>query len=149
MRLPDPVLVKLSDFQAWSKSGSNGMGFDLLDYVGCVATPDLFFGFLELLCPSLVIHDGAYFLESDFDPKNYAAWKEKLSDVVAVQKIMNHIHITMLFQGQSVDDEIARLTAECIAEVWRRQFADLGLTAEAFGSELHDAQVTLFKGSSK
>src|SRR5690242_10821967 len=123
MSVSDEVLAALNDFQGWR--GKNRQ-FDLLDYVGCVATPDMFFGFLSLFEPELVLHDGEYFLASHFDRTTHEAWKGKLKDPVAIQKVMNHVHVSTLFQGQEVPPVVARAVAERIAQVWSRLFRDKG-----------------------
>jgi hypothetical protein len=143
MIIPPAILRSLNDYQQW-KSGKPD--FDLLDYVGCIATPDLCYGFLGLLCPELIVHEGNYFLASHFDPTAYDKWMTRVGEPVAVQKAMNHIHVSTLFQGQDVPDELAKDVAVRIAECWSLVFASKGLVAEAFGDTLHDAQVTLFCG---
>ncbi len=142
MRVPHEILAKLGDYQAWR---SKKPDFDLLDYVTCVATPDLLFGFMELLCPSLVLHEGNYFLASHFDATKYNEWMSRLRDPIAVQKVMNHLHISTLFQQQDVPDLVAREAAQQIAACWSKFFADKGLTGAAFGDTFQDAEVTLFR----
>jgi hypothetical protein len=141
MTVPKELLAKLGHYQEW-RSGK--LDFDMLDYVNCVATPDLLFGFLELLRPSLVLHQGNYFLASHFDEANYNEWMKRLNDPVAVQKVMNHLHISTLFQQQEVPDIVAREAAQQIAACWSKVLADRGLVAEAFGDTLEDAEVTFF-----
>lgn len=142
MNVPQELLVKLRDYQAWR---SEKLDFDLLDYVNCVATPDLLFGFLELLCPSLILHDGNYFLANHFNAATYDEWMSQLNDPVAVQKVMNHMHISTLFQQQDVPDVVAREAAQHIAACWSKALADKELIAEAFGDTLENAEVTFFR----
>lgn len=121
--------------------------FDLLDYIGCVGTPDLFFGFVALLVPDLVMHEGEYFLVNRFDPAAYAAWSEKLGDPIEIQKVVNHLHISTLFQDQDVPPHVARAAAETIAAVWTQVFRNKGLVGAAYGDDLQTAEVTLFRGT--
>ncbi len=73
--MSNELLAELSDFQAW-RSGKPD--FDLLDYAFCVATPDLLFGFMELLSPSLVLHEGNHFLAGHFSARTYDDWMQRL-----------------------------------------------------------------------
>src|SRR3954469_2226097 len=103
--LSEPLLSELTDYQGW-KRGAKG-DFDLLDYVGSVMTPDIYFAAEELICPALICHDDIYFLKSHFDPAVYAQWREKLSSTVEIQRVMNHLHICTLFQQAEVSDGLA------------------------------------------
>src|SRR5215813_7121536 len=68
MKVTSDILSSLKDYQAWSAGKRD---FDLLDYVTCVATPDLFVGFGELFFPELVFHEGNHFLASHFQTTVY------------------------------------------------------------------------------
>jgi hypothetical protein len=102
---------------------------------------------LELFHPSLLLHDGNYFLMSHFSPELYADWMKQLKDPIAVQKVLNHIHVSTLFQQQRVPDVVAAEAAKQIASIWSKIFLDRGLVAEASGESLHNAEVTLFRKS--
>jgi len=137
------ILKKLSDFQQWRRS-PDGEGITLLDYVGFVATPDLFFAFDQLFHPDLLVHDGNYYLASHFEPEIYREWSERTNDVVEIQKVMNHVHISTVFQNQSMDDDVAIAIARKLEVHWSLVFRDNGLRGLAFGSAFDDAAVTLF-----
>lgn len=142
----DWPLSELAEFQKWRRSAGSD-DFSLIDYVGCVCTPDLLFGFAELLKPELVIHDGLLFIKSQFSASSYEAWMVELSDAVAVQRMLNHIDIQRLLQGQEVSAEIAVAVARTIAEHWNRVFEKEPLVAEAHGTGLLDSYVTLYQPS--
>jgi hypothetical protein len=141
MKLPADVRRDLSDFQRWADGKAR---FDLVDYAMCIGTPDILFAIFELLEPELVLHKGHYFLAHQFDQSVFEEWAEKLEDMREIQRVMNHVHVSGLVQGQEIGGETAVLIASTIARFWGRSFAHLGLSAEAFGTELDDAQVTLF-----
>jgi len=142
VRVPTDVLSMLKDYQSWAAGKSD---FDLLDYVACVATPDLFFGFGELFFPEVVLHDGNYFLASDFRASTYNEWLVRLKDPIAVQKVMNHVHISTLIQQQVVPDLVALEVAKHLAACWSVSLADKGLVAEAYGETFEDLEVTFFR----
>jgi len=144
MRISKDVLARLEDFQRWKASSADPGSFDLFDYVVSTGTPDLFFGFLELLCPELLVYRGNYFIASRFDESLFWVWWEKLLDIRKVQKIINHIDMVTIFQQQNVHDSVAEFAAKCIAEAWSKQFHAEGLVAEAYGEGLYGAHVTLF-----
>ena len=142
MKVTTDILSTLKDYQAWSAGKSD---FDLLDYVTCVATPNLFFGFGELFFPELVHHAGNYFLASHFRAALYDEWLARLKDPLAVQKVMNHVHISTLFQQQVVPDLVAVAVAKQLAASWSLSLADKGLIGEAYGKTLEDLEVTFFR----
>jgi hypothetical protein len=150
MRWSSEVLEQLSDFMTWKGSGPLAAehSFTLLDYVMCVGTPDLLFAFVELLMPSLVFHEGHYFFASGFSIDTYEAWKKKVMSITDIQKVMNHIHIESLFQGQDIPDAVAVAAAHTIACVWSKVFADKGIVGKAYGATFEDAEVTLYQPES-
>jgi hypothetical protein len=133
------LLESLEDFKAWRRDSP---GFDLWDYVQCVGTPDHFFAFAELFCPTLIQHEGHYFQASGFTPALYQEWMDSLHDPIAVQKMMNHIHISSLFQEGELSNAVASEAAARLATLWNLTLAGKGLVAEAFGGD--DAQVTFY-----
>lgn len=131
----------LSDYQSWAKGKPD---FDLFDYVSCIATPDLFFAFGELFFPELILHEGNYFLASHFRSELYDQWLARLKDPVAVQKVMNHVHISTLFQQQVVPDPVALTAARQLAACWSISLGGKGLVAESYGESFNDLEVTFF-----
>lgn len=136
------LLHQLGDLQKWKRSGKT-VDFRLIDYVFCVGTPDLLFGYAELLVPELIEQDGALFIAERFDQDTYHSWMSRLNDQVAVQRVMNHLHLSSLLQDQEVSDNVAREAAIRIASVWSRVFAEKGLVGEVYGSTLDDLEVSL------
>jgi len=102
------------------------------------------FAFAELLRPPLILHEGAYFIKDRFDAVLFDDWKQRLGDLEAVQKMMNHIHISTLFQNQEISSDVAVWSARVIADIWTSIFSHLGLQGLAFGESLQDAAVTLY-----
>ncbi len=143
MKIKSSIIRQLSDFSAWRLVSPKGPNFSLLDYISCVGTPDLLFAFSELFCPELVFHEGDYFLEDRFNADVYRSWKNKLTDSVEIQRVMNHVHISTIFQEQDVSNEVAVQAARVIADIWSIVFVDKRLTGYSFGETLEDAGVTL------
>ncbi|MBK9260712.1 MAG: hypothetical protein IPM54_12950 [Polyangiaceae bacterium] len=138
-------MAQLADFDAWCKSGPQGADISLIDYVGFVATPDLLFGFASLFWPDLIVHEERRFLASGFSPALYEQWRAKGLNSREIQRVMNHVHISTLFQNQQISDEIAVEAARLLATTWSRTLGPEGLAAEAVGSNLDDAAVTFFE----
>jgi len=118
MRPNDSVMAQLTDFEAWSKSAPQPSTITLIDYVGFVATPDLFFGFAALFRPDLTVHRGVRFLASGFSEALYEQWRSKGLDSREIQRVLNHVHISTLFQNQSIADETAVEAARILASIW-------------------------------
>ena len=134
----------LPDLNAWRTR--NAADISLLDYVSFICTPDSFFAYAELFAPTLVNHAGEYFIASKFSVDSYDEWFTRLKDTRAVQRVMNHIHISTLFQQQFVPDQLAAAAASTLATIWSRQFASLDLVGKAAGTDLANAEVTLYRG---
>lgn len=143
---PRVPMELLGDFAAWKSTGppsQESTKFGLISYVTCVATPDLLFAFAELLAPDLVEYRGSYFIAERFDESIYDEWRSKLSDPRDIERVVNHVHISTLFQDQDVPDEVAVAAARLIADAWTRQFRALRLVGEAYGDSFGTAEVTL------
>jgi hypothetical protein len=139
---PNPqVLGELSNYQAWASNSSSPI--TLLDYVGFVGTPDLLFAFAALFQPDVLVHDGFRFLASGFTAATYDSWKQRGLSGPAIQKVMNHVHISTLFQNQEVNDEVAVEASSLLRDLWRRTL-DEDLAVESGGTCLHSAFVTFF-----
>lgn len=52
MRISEATLKSLADVAKWQSAGPRCEPISLLDYVGFVSTPDMFFAFAELYSPS-------------------------------------------------------------------------------------------------
>lgn len=144
MRVSSDLLADLPDFREWAEGERH---FDLWDYAMCVTTPDLFLALLEVLEPELVLHDGEYYLAHGFGDDIYKQWRQKLDDKRAIQRVINHLHISSLFQGRVVSDRVAAYAARHLAHHWSLVFADKGLVGEAYGDNFDDAEVTLCRRS--
>jgi len=72
-------------------------------------------------------------------------WFARLKDPIAVQKVMNHIHISTLFQQQAVPDPAALAVAKQLASCWSIGMADKGLVGETYGKTFEDLEVTFFR----
>lgn len=147
MRPKDSVMSQLHDFQAWSTAGAAPGPVSLLDYVGFIATLDSLFGFVALFLPDLVVHEGLRFLASGFSKETYEAWVREGKSPQEIQRVLNHVHISMLLQQEEVTDEAAVEAARVIAEIWSRTLGAEGLIAEAVGSSCADAAITFYEGA--
>jgi hypothetical protein len=148
MRVKDSVLSQLRDFHAWAAGGATAGPISLLDYVGFIGTPDMLFGFAELFHPELTVHEGRRFLASGFSNATYDAWVQQGRTPEEIQRVMNHLHISTLFQQQEISDEVAVEAARAIASIWSRTLGPDGLTVEAIGADFTDAAVTFFERTS-
>lgn len=142
MKTPDAIVKELADYRAWLERNP---GIDLFDYATLAVGPDAFVAVLEVLDPPLVEHRGAYFLARGFTTSTYEAWAAKLSDVAAIQRVMNHIHVSQFFREQEVPDCVLEFLGSQIAKHWNRAFAGLGLTAVSYGGGA-EVEVTFFGG---
>lgn len=143
MEIARTVLDQLRDFKAWEKTGERTGDLTLLDYVGFVATPDLFFAFAELFWPQLIMHEGRAFLASGFKASTYDEWVRSGRSKEDIQRAMNHVHVLTLIQNSELDDDLAIAVARTIASIWNRTLSPAGLHAEVVGTNVDDIAVTL------
>jgi len=83
-------------------------------------------------------------LLSDFDTHLYDSWMRKLNSQEETQKVLNHVHVSTLFQDQNVPDDLARACADVIRDAWSVSLKSLGVRAESGGTSLDDAYVTFY-----
>lgn len=145
MQLPKAISLQLMSVREWSQSTGGSREISLFDYPALVGTPDLFFGFAELFCPTLVEHHGGCFLAAKFSEPTFDLWEQKGVGIVEIQRVMNHVHVSTLLQNQSVSDELAVQVAQHLATIWSLTLQPLGVSAEAFGERLDDAAATLYR----
>jgi hypothetical protein len=143
MKIPPEILATLADVKGWAGEKAVGAEFTLLQYLMCVGTPDLLFAFAELFSPELVIHDGLHFLASRFSAETYDQWKAKGLSGEEIQRVINHVHVSSLFQEQEISDQMAAAAAQCIAGFWTRLYRDQGIVGVAVGETFAEAAVTL------
>jgi hypothetical protein len=146
MRPKPEVWAKLSDLRSWAQGGSDPESVTLLDYVSFVATPDLLFAFAELFFPETILYEGRRFLASGFKAETYEQWIRSGRSPEEVQRVMNHVHISTLFQGQYVADDTALEAAHAIAQIGTQTLGPYGVRAEVMGATFADFAVT-FHGS--
>lgn len=145
MRISEAALKCLADVAKWQSSGPQCEPISLLDYVGFVGTPDMFFAFAELYSPSLVVHEGYRFLASGFSVETYESWVETGASGSEIQRVMNHVHISTIFQNQEVSDLVAVEAARVLGEMWERTLGPQRLQICATGTSLADVAVTFWE----
>jgi hypothetical protein len=137
------IIDKLDDYSLWNEGKDESDRISLLDYACFNATPDLLIAVMELLNPTLINHEGSYFIKTRFDKSTYDDWKKEAVEKKEVEKVMNHIHVTSIFQNQDLDIEVAELAAILITNCWNREFENLSLEASVIGDSIEDLAVTL------
>jgi len=148
VRSPAEILQELDAFKAWSRSGPPGSQISPIDFIGFIATPDLFFGFVGLFCPEVVQRRGGVFLASGFTDEALDAWLRKGTTLREAQRVMNHIHVSTLIQDQVVSDELAIEIADHLASIWNLTLGGHSVVAERIGTGAVDAATTFYVADS-
>lgn len=141
MDFPADVIAELSLIQS---KRADDPRFDLFDCLRAEASPEVFLGAMALLRPSLVMHEGEWFLRDTFSHDAYAYWTAHGLPVRGIQCIMNRVELSDVLRDGATDS-VALFLAEAIASFWSQAFAALGLVAVASGTSIEDADVTLFR----
>jgi hypothetical protein len=142
------LLDSLPAFAAWNQGKPDQDRITIFDFLCFNATPELFFAFASLLRPELILVEDSYFIKERFGEAAYKAWKEKLSEPRDIQHVMNHVHLTSVFQNQDVADDVALVIARTIELTWNQLFAELKLKAVVDGSEFGDLSISLVSSGS-
>ena len=124
-----------------SRDGASELS--LLEYAGAGVDPESFVAFARVIRPPLIERDGVYFLAAHFDEYVQALWSERLDDTAEVQRVINRVHVSTLFDRGELDRSEALRIAELLADMWTAVFAELGLRGEVCGEAGDDVGVTL------
>lgn len=109
---PLPDWSEPESLRSWADKLSPRPALPWLDYINYYVHPDVVAVVGRLLVPAFVEHEGGVFLRDRFSLSAYSEWKEKLGDVMAVEKIINHQHVYDLFGASG---EITDASFECVA----------------------------------
>lgn len=89
---PEPDISELPDYLKWHEKG-----FSLRDYARLNLSPDLAISMTKIFWPDFVLHEGRVFIKEAFEISNFENWKKTTNgDLIAVQKVMNHVHLADL-----------------------------------------------------
>lgn len=136
---------QLVDLRQWSSASGEDRDISLFDFAGLIGTPDILFAYAELFAPELIEHEGGVFVASRFSEEAFELWKKKGVEIGEIQRVMNHVHVSTLMQGQAVSDELAVEAANQIARMWNLTLISRKIFAESVGTNFIDASVTLYR----
>ncbi len=115
----------------------------LLSYAGTGIDPEAFVAFARLIRPPLCEREGVYYLAAHFDEYVCAQWSERLDDPAEVQRLINRVHISTLFEHREIDRPEALRIATLLADIWTAVFAEVGLRGEVCSETGRSIGVTL------
>ncbi|MFD3166536.1 hypothetical protein [Herpetosiphon sp. NSE202] len=129
---------------------NEGQGIDVDQWIICVGSMEHAIGYTRLFWPSFVLFDECIFFGM-VDEQVYHSWLDEChGDKTAVERVMNHTHITDLFDTESVAQ--IRYLGQRLQEMWhaklRSEFPDRLITVEFHEPEdesLMDYQITVFQ----
>lgn len=124
-----------------SVTGSSELS--LLDYAGTGIDPEAFVAFARLIRPPLIEREGVFYLAAHFDEYVCSQWSERLDDPAEVQRLINRVHISTLFEHREIDRPEALRIATLLAEIWTAVFAEIGLRGEVCSETGRSIGVTL------
>lgn len=114
IRDPLPGWAQPDAIREWGEKVSPPLKNAWLDYINYYVHPDVVTAVARLLVPAFVEHEGGVFLQGQFTLSGYSSWKEKLGDITAVEKIINHQHVYDLF---GMTDKIKETSFEGVANL--------------------------------
>ena len=137
------VLGDLKEYSSWNKGKANDDKITLFDFATFIATPDMLFAISELFNPELFWFDGCCFIKEKFSKEAYGSWKSKGLEKTEIEKVMNHIHITSILQGEELELNMAESCSELIVYMWNKAFISKDVVGAVIGTELNDLAVTI------
>ena len=146
MKSKDPVIAPYAHVLAVNKDGISKFCYLYMN-LSCLDFPaDFIESFAALFNPTIMIHEGGYFIEENF---TYAKYEDSLERQVPLQKIpywINMVEITSLLGDIGYDEaaELGAVICDCWGAKLNRQFPDSGFEALLLlDDELDEVWVTL------
>src|SRR4051812_10954252 len=92
----------------------------LWDFVNYRGDMQLGYAFAALFIPDVVEVDGAVILAEQFTPESFESWRSRFDgDLGAVERMMNHVHISDLFLNGTNNSVLPEAVAQRIGEALR------------------------------
>jgi len=114
--------VSSPKYEQWKSQWRDQSELDGLSYISDVVHPEDALMFCKVLFPDFVFHESGVFLESGFTVEAYSSWMKNCNnDVVAVEKLLNHMHLYDVFGGctDRVDEAVYEQLCRIVAQSWR------------------------------
>ncbi|MGC6373561.1 hypothetical protein [Pseudomonas sp. K2I15] len=114
--------VSSPKYEHWKSQWGDQSELDGLSYISDVVHPEDALMFCKVLFPDFVFHESGVFLENGFTVEAYSSWMESCNnDVVAVEKLLNHMHLYDVFGGctDRVDEAVYEQLCRIVAQSWR------------------------------
>lgn len=105
--------LNVTRYLQWKAQWSDKDSIDVFSYISFNLHPEDVLVASEIFFYDFVEFENCVFIESKFSEENYYHWKKKLVSKIAVEKVINHIHVYDLF-------------ANCTDEVDESVFVDIG-----------------------
>jgi hypothetical protein len=97
---------------------NNGSGIDVEDWIGCIGNFEHLIGYVELIWPRFVEHEGCI-LHEGFSVEGFRGFMEQArGDKRSVEAVMNHLHIADLFStGRPTEAQVIHV-GHRLKEIW-------------------------------
>ncbi len=147
----------IPELKEWEEH--NGHPFTPDEWINCIGNYEHAIGYSELFWPEFFEYDGCIFVSSLPDLENYESWlKETNGNKQSVEAVLNHIHITDLFQVGQLSPSEAQIKhlGSKLKEMWlakaKADFPNKNISVEFYegdSSDLVEYQITLFQNEKK
>ncbi|WP_242167922.1 MULTISPECIES: hypothetical protein [unclassified Pseudomonas] len=114
--------VRSPKYERWKSQWKDQSELVESCFISDVVHPEDVLVFSTVLFPDFVVYESGVFLESGFTVEAFSSWMQSCnSDVVAVEKVLNHVHLYDVFAGCSdrVDEAVYEQLCNLIAQSWR------------------------------
>ncbi len=147
----------IPELKEWEEH--NGRPFNPDDWIGCVGNYDHAIGYITIFWPEFYEYDGCIFVGNIPDEKNYVSWlKATKGDKKSVEAVINHVHITDLFQVDQLNPTELQIKfiGSKLQDMWlakaKKEFPSRNISVEFYEGDENDLveyQVTLFQNEHK
>ena len=129
-------------FKDWSEVKPD---LNYFEYLGFEATIDGLIAYSEIFMPKLIDVGGAYFLKRRYDHLVHKQWIESGLSTQAIQKKMNMISMSWLFQGHESGVKDIENAMDIIERAWRCFIIVDGILIERHVSKDGECYITFFQ----
>ena len=147
----------IPELKEWEEH--NGHPFTPDEWISCVGDYEHAIGYAELFWPEFHEYDGCVFVGSIPDIENYENWlKQTKGNKQSVEAVINHVHITDLFQAEQLSPSEAQIKylGNKLKEMWltkaKAEFPSKDISVEfneGDENDLVEYQITLYQNDKK
>ncbi|WP_273839493.1 hypothetical protein [Providencia rettgeri] len=129
-------------YESWKNEWASPNDIEINDYISDCCNPEDILCSIKLLIPEFLDVDGCILLSDRYEKNNFEEWKKQFgSDLSAIEKMLNHVHVYDLFTGSldKTSDSVFLQLCKIMQCTWEMSLKKAFPTKE-FLVELHNSE---------